>query len=113
MTITTTGFKQDLLGSYIEKDPSATLTYCIKWTDWLGSDTISSSTWAVSSFTTSTVDTTALSVTNTAINSSTYAVVTLTGGTEGNIYTVTNRITTNHDLIDSRAFRVKVNKRFV
>jgi hypothetical protein len=110
---TTTGFKQDNQGSYIDKDPNATLTYAIKWTDWLGSDTITSSTWAVSTFSTSTVNTTNLSVSTSAINSSTYALVTLTGGTAGNIYTVANTIWTANSLKDKRAFRIKVTPRFI
>ena len=46
---TQTGFRQDNLGSYIDKDPGAVLTYQIDWSDWMPTnDTIANSVMAVS-----------------------------------------------------------------
>ena len=30
-----TGFKQDIVSSYIPKDPDSQLTYTVDWTDWM------------------------------------------------------------------------------
>jgi hypothetical protein len=110
---TTTGFKQDNFGSYIEKDPAAVLNYTIDWTDWIGSDTIVTSTWAITTYSTSTVDTSVLTVDGSGISANKKAVVTLSSGTVGNIYNVRNTIITADDLTESRAFRVKVVNRYV
>jgi len=108
---TTTGFKQDNQGSYILKDPQAKLNYAIDWSDWLGADTITSSTWAVTSFSTSTVDTTTLAVNSSSISANTTTIAVVTGGTSGNIYNLTNKVWTNNSLIERRSFRVKVEDR--
>lgn len=110
---TTTGFKQDNFGSYIDKDPNAVLNYTVDWTDWIDGDTIATSTWAVTTYSTSTVDTNVLTVDATAIQVNKKAIVTLSSGTVGNVYNVRNTITTANDLTESRAFRVKVVNRFV
>lgn len=110
---TTTGFKQDNFGSYIDKDPHAVLNYTIDWTDWIDGDQIESSTWTVTTYSTSTVDTSVLTVDNTAISGNKKSIVTLSAGTVGNIYSVRNTIVTANDLTESRAFRVKVVNRFV
>jgi hypothetical protein len=111
---TTTGFKQDNLGSYIIKDPRAELNYTIDWTDWLGSDTITASTWSITTYSTSTVNTSALTQVNASIAvGSKKTTITVNSGTVGNIYNVRNTIDTANDLTESRAFRIKVDNRLL
>jgi len=110
---TTTGFKQDNFGAYIDKDPHAVLNYTVDWTDWIDGDTIATSTWAITTYSTSTVDTTVLTVDNSGISGTKKSVVTLSGGTVGNVYNVRNTIVTADDLTESRAFRVKVVNRYL
>lgn len=106
----TSGFKKDTIGSYIAKDPGAYLTYTINWSDWLpGGDNLDTST-----FTTSTVSGDAAPLTiaaSTIIGSN--AVVEISGGTAGEIYTITNTITTTNGEIDKRRFRIKVEDRYL
>lgn len=67
------------------KDPDEVVNFGIDWADYLGTDTISGSSWAVpsgitqvgSSFTT------------------TQVIIKLSGGTVGSIYRISNRITTS------------------
>ncbi len=66
------------------KDPDAVLDYQINWAAWLGTDTISSSTWTVPTGITKNSDT----------NSTTTTTIWLRGGTAGTEYTLTNRIVT-------------------
>ncbi len=109
---TQTGFRQDHLGSYIDKDPGAVLTYQIDWSDWMpANDTIANSTMTVS---TVTGDPTPMLVTDSgfqANTSITYAE--LDNGSAGNVYTVTNTITTTDGAVDVRRFRVKVVQRYL
>ena len=84
-----------------EKDPNAVLDYTIDWTAWLDSDTISSSTWIVPSGITE----------DSSTNDTEITVIFLSGGTAGEIYSVTNRITTAAGRTDDRTIRIKmVNK---
>jgi hypothetical protein len=102
---TLTGFLQDNEGSYIDKDPSAVLSYTLDWSDWLPtSTTISTSTWAITTFTGDASPLTSVTTTNTG----TTAIIKLSGGTVGRVYTVTNTITTSGTLTDRRHFRIKV-----
>lgn len=97
-----TGFQEDRVGVYIEKDPYAVLDYTLDWTNWMpDGDTISSV--AVAADTGITVDST----------SNTDYIVTafISGGTAGTIYNVEYRITTSNGLKDSRNFRIKVLER--
>jgi hypothetical protein len=107
----TTGFKRDKDGAYIPKDPSAVLTYTIDYSSWLTSP----NTLATSVFTVSTVqdDSQPLAVDAATISSDVYANVVLSGGTAGNIYTVTNTITTDNSDTDSRRFKVICENRFL
>lgn len=66
------------------KDPNAVLDYSIDWSDWLDTDTISTSTWTVPTGLTKGTDTTSTTVTT----------VWLSGGTAGTTYEILNRITT-------------------
>ena len=105
---TLTGFLQDNEGSYIDKDPSAILSYTIDWQYWLpAGTTISTSTWAASTIT---GDTSPISLVANS-NTGTTAIIKLSGGTANNIYTITNTITTSGTLTDRRHFRIKVKNR--
>ncbi len=109
---TQTGFRQDHLGSYIDKDPGAVLTYQIDWSDWMpANDTIANSVMTVSTIA---GDPTPMLVTDSgfqANTSITYAE--LDNGSAGNVYTVTNTITTTDGAVDVRRFRVKVVQRYL
>jgi len=105
---TITGFYKDNEGSVIDKDPEATLSYQIDWSDWLPSgDEISSSSWTVETITDDEDNLTTTGNTNTTTNST----VTLSGGTSGNIYKVYNTIVTLNSLTERRFFRVKIKDR--
>ena len=73
--------------THFTKDPDGIIDYTVRWTSWLSSgDTILSSSWALPSG-----DLVAVSETRT----NTDAIIFLASGTVGQIYPVTNRITTN------------------
>ena len=106
----TTGFENDNVGAFIRKDPGSTLDYTIDWTDWLGDDTISSVSYAI----TSDAETSPVLATSTAIGGEATSVsgkttkINLTAGTSGGVYTVTATLTTSGSRIVKRSFRVKV-----
>ena len=81
------------------KDPNAKLDYTIDWTQWLDTDTITASTWEVSS--------TELTIESNS-NTNTATTVWLSAGLAGQIYTVTNRITTTLGRIQDQSFRLKI-----
>lgn len=84
------------------KDPDANLDYGIDWSDWLASgETISVSAWTVPSGITE----------GTKSNDGTTVKVWLSGGTAGEIYTISNKITTSDGRIDERSFDVVVEER--
>ena len=102
--MSTTGYLQDSTGAYIVKDPGSTLDYTIDWTNWLGSDTVSSVSYTLDSgITTSTAI--GGSATSTTTTTST---VNITGGTAGTIYNVKCEMTTSSGRIVVRNFRVRV-----
>jgi hypothetical protein len=105
---TLTGFVKDNEGSFIDKDPGAKLNYTIDWTDWMPtSGTITTSTWALQTITGD-----AAPLVNHATSIDTYKTsVTISGGTAGKIYKVTNTITLGTGLIDKRYFRLNVKAR--
>jgi hypothetical protein len=108
MTIKQTGFLKDVNGTYIPKDPNASLQYGMDWSEWLPQGgSLSSSTWTVE-----TTGTNAITVADSTIFNN-VALVTIAGGVEGTNYTVANTITTDDGFVDARRFRVKVEKRFV
>ena len=109
---TQTGFRQDNLGSYIDKDPGAVLTYSIDWSDWMPTnDTIANSVMTVSTIT---GDPTPLIVTSQGFVANTsVAFAHLDNGSAGNVYTVTNTITTTDGSVDVRRFRIKVANRYL
>lgn len=79
------------------KDPNAVLDYEIDWSSWLAtSETISTSTWTVPTGITKDSDT----------HTTTTTTAWLSGGTAGNIYTLTNRIVTNQGRTEDRSIYV-------
>ena len=84
------------------KDPQAILDYSFDWgTNYLGTDTIASSTWSVSP---SGPDIT----THPNSHTDTIATVWMGGGTEGQSYILTNEIVTTAGRTDDRSITVVV-----
>lgn len=85
------------------KDPSAKLDYSVDWSEWLSDigDTIATSSWAVSSGLTKTIET------NTTVS----ATVWLSGGIPGVIYQATNHIVTAAGREDERTITIRVQDR--
>lgn len=107
---TITGYKKDTQGSYIAKDPSAQLVYSMEWNEWLATgQSLASTSYAVSTIS---GDASPLTKESQGI-SGTQSYVELSGGTAGEIYTVTATITTDDGATDRRAFKVKVDNRYV
>lgn len=107
---TQTGFKQDTQGSYIEKDPAAVLVYSLDWNSWIETnDAVANSVMTVSTIS---GDPNAMTIKSSGFTGNvTY--VELQRGSAGNVYTVTNTITTTDGAVDARRFRVKVQNRNV
>jgi hypothetical protein len=80
------------------KDPQAVLDYQIDWAAWLGSDTISASTWTAE---------TGITIAS-STNTTTTATVWLSGGTVGTSYVATNHITTAGGRQDDRRIKFEV-----
>ena len=101
-----TGFQEDRVGVYIEKDPYAVLDYTLDWTNWMpDGDTITSFPDPII-----TGDDSSLTLDSTS-NTNYIATAFISGGTAGNIYNVEYRIVTANGLKDSRNFRIKVLER--
>lgn len=80
------------------KDPSAVLDYTVDWTDYLGSDTISTVTWTV-----------AVGITQSAsMFASKTATIWLSGGTAGTNYTVACLVVTAAGRTDERTIQINV-----
>lgn len=82
----------------LEKDANATLDYGVRWNNWLGTDTITNSEWIIP---------TGITGTNMS-NANGVTVVWISGGSVGQIYTITNRITTAAGRIDDRSIQLKI-----
>lgn len=80
------------------KDPQARKDYGFDWSAWLGTDTITASTWTLPSGITSYAES----------NTTTVATVWLSGGTHGQDYLVTNQITTAGGRIEQRSLKIQV-----
>ena len=80
------------------KDPADALDYLIDWTAWLGTDTISASTWTAPTGITKSAES----------NTTTRATVWVSGGTAGASYTLTNRIVTAGGRTAERSIRITV-----
>jgi len=83
------------------KDPNAVLDYAIDWTRWLAGDQITTSEWLLPAGLTKIADTKTASSTT----------VWLSGGTAGQSYIVTNRITTSGGRTEDRSFTIRVEER--
>jgi len=83
------------------KDPNAVLDYSIDWTRWLAGDQIATSVWLVATGLTKVADS----------KTASSATVWLSGGTAGQSYTVTNRITTAGGRTEDRSFTIRVEER--
>lgn len=81
-----------------QKDPLAILDYTIDWREWLGDDTISTSTWTVPA-----------GIGNGGtVYSPTTTTIWLSGGTAGSPYSVYNTIVTAGGRTEKRTFKVNV-----
>jgi hypothetical protein len=108
MTIRQSGFLKDTVGTYILKDPRATLQYGIDWSEWLEpGDDIAASSWAVETTGTNLI----VATTNGSLDG--VALVSISSGTTGEIYTVRNTISTDQGYSDTRRFRIKVENRYI
>tara|TARA_R110000851_G_scaffold111960_1_gene235860 strand:+ start:2212 stop:2547 length:336 start_codon:yes stop_codon:yes gene_type:complete len=107
---TLTGYKRDADGLYIDKDPEATLIYTFDYSNWLGSgEQITTSNWTIDAIS---GDADALVVSSSTIhNNSKSVLLTLTGGTAGNIYTLRNTIITDDSQTERKFFRVVCGQR--
>ncbi len=83
------------------KDPNAVLDYTIDWTRWFAGDQIATSAWLVPTGLTKIADS----------KTPSSATVWLSGGTAGQSYTVTNRITTTGGRTEDRSFTIRVEER--
>lgn len=86
------------MSNQFSKDPVAVLDYSVNWATWLGSDTISTSTWDVPPGITKDSDT----------NTTTAATIWLSGGSLGQNYRITNRIVTVAGRTDERTIYVNI-----
>lgn len=84
-----------------KQDPQASLDWGTDWSSWLGTDTITTSTWTVGTGLTKGTDT----------HDATTATVWLSGGTAGIRYKITNHIVTAAGRTDERSFYVMVQDR--
>ena len=80
------------------KDPNDIVDYQINWATWLGSDTIATSTWTVPTGLTQVSET----------ETTTTATIWLSGGTAGELYTVSNRITTAGGRTADQSLQIRV-----
>jgi len=83
---------------YSEKDPSDVVDYTIKWESFLGGETISTSVWTAE----------AGLVIDSELEDTFNAIVTVSGGTAGNVYLLSNRITTSGGETFERSIYVTV-----
>jgi len=105
---TLTGFKEDRVGVYIEKDPYAVLDYTLDWTNWMPSgETIQTMTVTAETIS---GDASPLTIDSTS-NTDYLATAFISAGTAGNVYNVEYRIVTDNSKQDSRNIRIKVLER--
>jgi hypothetical protein len=83
------------------KDPDAILDYTFDWSEWLGTDTISTSTFTLTSGITKDSDS----------KTTTTTTIWLSGGTSGSTYLVTNRIVTVGGRTEDRSIMIEVRSR--
>jgi hypothetical protein len=109
-TLQKTGYQQDNIGSWIEKDPEAELIYSMDWSQWLAlNDAVSSVEYTLQVRANDPDPLLKLSQGLAQGNTVTY--VELGGGQIGKTYTVTAAIETQDGSKDRRSFRIKVQDR--
>jgi hypothetical protein len=86
------------MSQFFMKDPNAVLDYQVNWAAWLGTDTISASSWTVPTGLTKDSDTKTTTITT----------IWLSGGTANTEYHVANKITTAGGRTEERTFVVRV-----
>ena len=84
-----------------DKDPDAVLDYAVDWEDWLGGDTIASSSWTVPAGITKDSDT----------HDDTTATVWVSGGAAGETYRLVNHIETAAGREEDRSIFIVVKQR--
>ena len=113
MTITQSGFKKDVQGTYIVKDPGSVIVYTIDWSEWLPTNSnISTSSWTLSTVTGDGAN--ALATVSDGItfaNKHTY--IEVQRGTDGNTYIAKNTVVTSDGTTDVRRFRIRVQDRYL
>lgn len=110
MSINRGGFIETANGVEISKDPAATLTYTLDWTNWLeAGQTITAAAFTVAARRN---DPTPPTIVTQGIQSGVRTYVQLSGGQVDKVYIVSCQITTNTGLIDKRSFRMLVETRF-
>ncbi|MFD8117079.1 phage fiber-tail adaptor protein [Streptomyces microflavus] len=84
------------------KDPDATLDWIFDWSQWLApTENITASVMVVSP---------GINLESSGFSAST-ATAWVSGGTEGRVYQVSNKITTNQGRIDERSITIRVTNR--
>ena len=113
MTITQSGFKKDVQGTYIVKDPGSVIVYTIDWSEWLPTNSnISTSSWTISTVTGDGANALAkVSDGITFANKHTY--IEVQKGTDGNTYIAKNTVVTSDGTTDVRRFRIRVQDRYL
>jgi len=109
MAINREGFIKTANGLEISKDPEARLQYSFQWNQWLESgDTLASVAYSHNARRN---DPAPLTLHNSGIVSDTITFAEFSGGVENRTYVVECKITTGSGLVDSRQFRINVEKR--
>ena len=89
---------------YTYKDPAAVLDYYMDWTNWLtGTETLATSTWTTTN--------TGITLATATGSGSGTATVWVSGGSEGEVYDVTNKIVTSGSRREERTIQFTVLQR--
>lgn len=90
------------LENQFDKDKNARLDYSVRWVDWLGTDQISSSTWAIVN------SPDGLLVIDTPTNTTGTATIWVSSGTVNTTYRLENSIGTLAGRTDNRSILIEV-----
>lgn len=82
------------------KEPTEVASFSIDWSDWLGALTISTSTWSLPAGITNDSDT----------NTTTTTLITLSGGTWGETYELSNTITASNGEVETRWIIIRIQR---
>lgn len=83
------------------KDKDATMDFGVDWSEWLDGDTIRTSSWTVPTGLTQEV----------VSHSNGIAVIFISSGTDGETYTLLNRITTSAGRTDDRTISIRIHEK--